>query len=448
MTSPVCVASTGSNTSPYETWAKAATSFQTGLTQASTTGDEVRFDTANVPAADKENAADVTYTLAGNCRIICGTQSGASGITPAAMGTATWIGNSTANRSVLLAGAFRAYIFGLTIRTAGATADSIGWGASDDVHYEAEQCYLWNGNSNASAFLRLGHSAANSANCYLKFTTCTFRLGAVAQAIRIAANVEMVDCSLSSAGTAPTTSVFNGSDSSDAGGGRLTAIGCDWSYGGSCPLVGDVARPAQLFEFIQCKLGSGYTMLAAQTATNKSSGQVWVRDCASGDDHGLFGYADAMGSVVSDTGIYYTSGAAGQSWKVVTTAAASFSTPFVTPWISRYYTAQTTTPRLEILRNNSTAAYQDNEVSTERMAKDTSGSTKSSFASDRMAVGGSAANQAAGDGLGSWTGEGGSAWSGKLDAGSVVLAEAGYVAMRFVFGAPIATAYVHPQILS
>jgi hypothetical protein len=188
-------------------------------------------------------------------------------------------------------------------------------------------------------------------------------------------------------------------------------------------------------------------MLATQTHLNRSSAECYVFDCASGDTHGLFGYANTMGSVVSDTGIFFTSGAAAQSWKIVTTANCSFYTPFETPWFGYYNTVTTSiTPYVEILRDGSTTAYQDDEVWLDVMAKTTSGSTQSSLTTDRMTLLGTPANHAAGAGLGSWTGESGTAWSGKLVMASLTPAEAGHIQARIVVGEPSVTVYVDPQI--
>lgn len=441
------LASTGSNTAPYDTWAKACTSLATVLAASTATGDIIYIDNANVPAADKELAADTTYSIAGNISIICGTQNGASGLTLGAMGTTTWIGNSTTNRGVTLAGAFRAFIYGLTIRTAGVTADGIFVNTSDDGHFEMESCYFWHGNTHSGGFLRFG-GVATSGSYYCRLVNCTFRLGNVAQSIRVACNAELVGGSLSSDGSVPSTAVFLCSDGTD-GSGWVTVIGGDFSHAGSCALVGDCVRPAQVFRFIQCKLGASFVMLAAQTATNKSSGQVWIADCASGDTHGLIGYADALGSVVSDTGIYFTAGLAAQSWKIVTTAAASFGTPFVTPWLARPNSDVSTSiqPYVEILRDGSATAYQDDEVWIEVGRKATGGSTSILFERDRMAILGTPANQDAGAGTGSWTGEGGTAWSGKVQATSAFApAEVGAIAARVVVGEPSSTVYADPQI--
>ena len=188
-------------------------------------------------------------------------------------------------------------------------------------------------------------------------------------------------------------------------------------------------------------------MLATQTNLNRSSAEVYVFDCASGDTHGLFGYANAMGSVVSDTGIYFTAGAAAQSWKIVTTANCSFYTPFETPWFGYYNTGTSAiTPYVEILRDGSATAYQDDEVWMDIAAKVTTTSTLATLYSDRMMLLGTAANQDAGAGLGSWTGEGGTAWSGKLALGSSITpAENGHIQARIVVGEPASTVYADPQ---
>jgi len=190
-------------------------------------------------------------------------------------------------------------------------------------------------------------------------------------------------------------------------------------------------------------------MLATQTHLNFSSAEVFVLDCSSGDTHGLFGYQNALGSVVSDTSIFFTAGAAAQSWKIQTTANCSYYTPFTTPWISYYNTTLTAiTPYAEFLRDLSATAYKDDEVWCEVLAKVTNASTQGTPYSDRMTLLGTPANQAAGAGLGSWTGEDSLvAWSGKLGLNATITpAEVGPISMRFVVGKPSSTVYADPQI--
>ena len=437
------VANSGSNTAPYDTWAKAATSLQTALTAASTNGDVVAIDYADVPSGDNELAADTTYTFAANVALVASTNSGTSTITPTPMGTAEWIGNSTGNRFISIAGAFRLYFYGITFRLAGSATELLTLAVTDGQHCEYEECYLWQGNTGAASHIRVG---IGDAQVFVKLKNTTVRFGNTAQSVFVSGRLQVEGSSVSSTGSAPGN--FISFAVQDSAGSTAEFLGCDLSHCGSGNLVGDSTTAAATAKFSQCKLGSGYVMLATQTNLNRSSAEVYVFDCASGDTHGLFGYANAMGSVVSDTGIYLAGGAAAQSWKIVTTANCSFYTPFETPWFGYYNTGTSAiTPYVEILRDGSATAYQDDEVWMDIAAKVTTTSTIATLYSDRMTLLGTAANQDAGAGLGSWTGESGTAWSGKLALGSSITpAENGHIQARIVVGEPSITVYADPQI--
>jgi hypothetical protein len=435
------VASGGSNTAPYETWAKAATSLATALAAAATAGDRVIIQYNAVPSGDAELAADTTYTPAANIQIISASNDGGSAFTPTAMGTANWIGNSTTNRGIIIAGSDRISLWsGVTLRTAGASADDLSLSSSATIGQQTryEGCYFWLGGTNTSSRLNVTADRA-----YVECHDCTFRLGSTPQRIVFdGGKAVLTNCTLSSAGSTPTTA-FAGS-TFDA---SVTMIGCDLSIV-TGTLIADCAQVLE-FVFDRCKLGAAVTVLASQTSNpTRVSGSALILDCASGDTQVFFGYYNALGSVVSDTGIYFTAGDAAQSWKIVTTANARFGAPFVTPPIARYNsTLSSITPYLEILRDGSTTAYQDDEVWARFQAKTTSGFTTASTYTDRMTVAGTPANLSAGAGLGSWTGESGTAWSGKIESGSAFTpAEVGDITVTIQVGEPSITVYVDPQI--
>src|SRR5574343_861785 len=199
------VASGGSNTSPYDTWAKAATSLATALAAATTAGDVVVIQYNAVPSGDAELSADTTYTLAGDVWLISASNDGGSSYTPTAMGTANWIGNSTTNLAVTFSGNDRrAYVWGLTIRTAGSTADRIELNSSTGGQFTFDKCYLWAGNTASSEGIRLN----SSSHSYTKLIDCTLRFGATGQYITTAGMVDMIGGSVSSAGSTPTTLFF------------------------------------------------------------------------------------------------------------------------------------------------------------------------------------------------------------------------------------------------
>lgn len=432
------VASGGSNTAPYETWAKAATRLQTALTAATANGDRVIIQHNDIPTGDKEVTVDTTYTVASTryIQILSASNDGGSAFTLTPMGTANWIGNSTTFRSILLGAGVdsRIYCYGLTLRTAGATLDSITLASGTGVSMMFTEGYLWMGNTSGIA-LTFGNNSGGLNKVFVANTT--LRFGAVANSIsNNSGMIEFINCTVSNAGSAPTTLTT---------GVNLKFTNCDLSFV-TGTLVGNIGL-AITNTFSNCKLGAGVTPLASQTTNpTASSASALIVDCSSGDTHGMFGYYDALGSVVSDTAIKYTGGAAAQSWKIVTTANATFLNPFETPWISLYNTGLTSiTPRLEILRDGNATAFTDAEVWGEFTAKVTSGSTQATLYSDRATVTGTPVSQASG--TDTWDGEGATRWSGKVDSNAAFTpAEVGDIRARVVVGLASTTLYVDPFI--
>jgi len=197
-----------------------------------------------------------------------------------------------------------------------------------------------------------------------------------------------------------------------------------------------------------CKIPASLTLSDGAWPAAAAGSSLMMIDCSNGDTHGLFRYETPTGTLVSDSGIYFTEGAAAQSWKIVTTAACSPTNPFETPYFGFYNsTLSAVTPYFEILRNLSATAFQNDEVWAEILGKTTNASTRSTAYNDHMVLLGTPANQAAGAGLGSWTGEDATAWSGKCGLNSSITpAENGHISGRIVVGEPSITVYVDPQI--
>lgn len=235
-------------------------------------------------------------------------------------------------------------------------------------------------------------------------------------------------------------------------GGLIEFVGCDLAAV-TGTLVGNMTAGSRSVRFYGCKLAAGVVPLAAQTVTNQVPVEVELLDCSAGDEHYHHAYYNALGSMVVDTGIYANDGAKydgtnGCSWKIVTSGLASRANPFITPWVSKYHSAKSAiTPRIEILRNGSATPFTDAEVWVQLSAKATAGASLASIYSDRVAVGGTGTAQPAGVGLAGWTGEGGTAWSGKLEPLSAITpAEIGDLAARICVGEPSVTVYADPTI--
>ena len=435
--------STGSNTAPYDTWAKAATTFITALGQATSDGDVVAVDATNPPA---NVTANTTWQIPARIHVTASTNSGVDTITPTTMGFSTWLGYSASSAfSLTIQGTPMVTMYGLTFRI-GSSGSSLNFtvGNSDGSNYNFDNCIFWM-NAGASTALNFG-LVSSGFNSSMRLVNSTIRFGAVGQAINVRGSFEGVGGGISSAGSAPTT-LFAGTD-------RTTTV--RWAHADlshvTGTLVGNQASSSCEFHFIQPKLGAGVTILGTQSVANLSSGSAWIYDGASDGTDGRFEYHNALGSIITDSSIKFTGGAAGQSWKIITTANASGVSPFITPSIDLFHDATSSiTPRLEILRDGSATAYTDAEVWGEFVAKITSGAMPGTLYTDRQALadlyaGTAGTAQAAGSDT--WDGENATHWAGKVDSGSSLTpAEPGALRGRLcVAVASVTDLYLDPFI--
>lgn len=443
------VAASGSNTAPYDTWAKAATSLQTALTAASSGSDRVIIQYNGVPSTDAELAADVAYSASADVTVISASNDGGSAFTPTPMGTGNWIGHSTANRGIQIVGGFVIAFIGVTFRVTGATTDNFVAGGTDNQVFILKNGRIDFLNTNPAASIRLCLTGSAGVNASFILEDVVIRFGEASHGIEIGGSGEFINCTIDPAGAAQDR-LFE--SNSTENGGFIRLHGCDLSNV-TGNLVGNMAGGSRRFVFYGCKLAAGVVPLAAQTINNQSAVEVELLDCASGDAHYHHAYYNALGAMVVETGIYANDGAQYDgtnrcSWKIVTTALASRQNPFQTPWMSKYNAGMSAiTPSLEILRDGSTEAYTDAQVWGEWSVKATPGSTLATVYNDRVEVGGAATAQAAGVGLAGWTGESATAWSGKLaPASGITPAEIGDICARVCVGAPSTTVYVDPTI--
>ena len=444
------VASGGSNTSPYDTWAKAATSLQTALTAASTNGDIVVIQHDAVPTANKEQSADTTYTFQADVSLISASADDAStAYTPTAMGTENWIGNSTTNTFIRIAGADKnILVWGVTFRLSGSTLDPFQPAYSAGLHSVLDNCYVWgSGTATGSLFQMTG-----TVGSYCELMNSTLRFGHADQGILVSGKLRCENVTVSSSGTAPAL-LYTGTTAI----GTAEWVGCDLSYV-TGTLVGDVTATGNWI-FDRCKLGSGVVILAAQTSNpTLGSPEVYVYDCSSGDTHYHFAHYNAVGQTEVSTSIYADDGAeydvAGTkfSWKIDGSANSNLAHPYLSPPIHLYNeTTGSQTPSVEILRNGSTTAYTNGQVWGRFTFKGTSGNPMAEFATDSVAFLGTPANQDTGVGTTGWhdtsvPGNPATAWSGKVDTGSAVtIGEVGTISAQIAVVGAI-TVYVDPQI--
>lgn len=442
------VASGGSNTAPYDTWAKAATALATALAAATVNGDRVIIQYNAVPAADMEMAVATTWTAAADIQVISASNDGGSAWTPTAMGISSWLGNSTTNRTVTLDGAYNVYWYGITFRTASTTAANIIINPSDYGQFHLDGCYLWCGSTSANAIIRVSITGGTT-NHYTKLSNSTLRFGNAGQSFSCMSGVLLEGCVVSSAGSALTTLFSTSSNAADVG-----VVACDLSHI-TGTLVGNNTAGRGVFRFSNCEFGANVTRLASQTSGSRASAEVYVSNCYNGDIHYAGEHHTALGSSIVSTAIYANNGNTYDgtnhfSIVVTTTGNSNFGTPYESPWIEQYHSGTSAIqPSLEVLRDGSATAYKDNEVWAEFSYQGTTGQPLAVLNnSDRMALNGNAANQETGTlGAGDWTGEGATAWFGQLrPSGTITPVEIGPLKARVCMAIASFTVYVDPTL--
>jgi hypothetical protein len=412
------VSSTGSNTSPYDTWAKAATTFATAVTAATASGDLIR-----VASSHSENlAADASYTLSPGVQVYSvntGTNAQEAG--------ATIIGNASGVDISIQGGP--ALVWGMTFKTGASTGLSlVKVGNADSSIMRVVNCTFETRNTATASTITFGHASLNSMTT---FESCIFKWGRFSHYVLVSGWSEFIACDFGSASaTALTGGVLEGS--------RYVLVkDCDFSYLGSNPLMRGSSTAMTHWEFRNCKLGT--TLWASSMAF--AVADVTMYDCAAGDQHYHIYHENYLGKTEVASGIYADGNISNNvSWKITTTANLVGGVAYMSPEISQYRAASGTafTPSLEVLRDGSATAFTAADMQVAFRVKATSGSVvRTRYMSD-----GSFST-----GVDTWTGDNATHWYGKLpSSSSITQAENGYVSAQLNVYTPSITVYVDPQI--
>lgn len=430
------VASTGSNTAPYDTWAKAATAPLTATAAAAAN------DTIYQHAETFTIAVDNNYTLAAGVRWICTNDK--TNEPPQTLSTAGTIdGSGTNGVDISIAGG-PAYVYGLRFKVGGTgTTGILSFANSDLDSITLEDCFFHINGTGGSSYCLFGGISIIRTEC--RVINCSAKFGLAGQGIHIGGRVWIEGGVYPDPTSVVPTVLIEGTTRAYG----FWANGVDFSNQTSGTLF---AAPgtgvAPTFFLSQCKLGAA-TLSAALTVAGS---EFYLYDCSTGDTHYKFAHYSYLGSTTVNSTIYANDGAeynsAGDkvSWSVAGNNNTSRGAPYVSPWFSRYNELTAAiAPEIEILRNGTTTPYTDTEVWGEWSLKTVGGSPLATLYSDFGGHLSAGADQDSGVGLSGWTGESGSAWSGKLVCPSVTPAEIGHISARVVVTGDFIV-YVDPQI--
>lgn len=361
----------GSNTAPYDTLAKAATTLAVAAA-AGAAGDDFYMGMDHAETLSATTVYTFPGTAAAPNRLI-------------SIDTTTEVYNKADNVQLDLSGGthdldIRGHVkfYGFSVK--------IG----DDLIINVSPVrYLWNDCvielSSASAKIRWGN--ANGQNVVrLKKTDINFSGGGTQASIQGATGIwDMRDGSVTKGSGGSPIALVNGSDRTlfySFAGVDLS----DWAF----PLV-DVADAADLLvEFHHSVL---HASAALTTGTIASAGtRILMSGCDDGTGNKLyrFEYVDYYGSIVHDDGIYLdrlrSADTAKISWKMVTTGnAKEFSEPLVSPPIVKRVRATGSKTFKVHLVWDSASDLNDDDVWLEIEYLEAAADTDSAFADDGMA---------------------------------------------------------------
>ena len=338
----------GNNADTGASWALAKATVAGALAVATTTGDIILVDSAHAYDAGGNSitwnaSSGIHVSIISTDRVNGGALAGASErCGTGSGGYAFYI--ATANAQTL-------YIQGMTIEPSTTSNDATVCVIASAqppgvVGVTMKNCTLLRQSGNDKTTFQLGTTAASNARlpvvvldgCTFKTTSITYpsntpflRLGAAA--------VEIIGCStVTTAGTTPTKILNGGAQAAQGHFGDARIIDCDFSAT-ACADTVDIGGTWYPIEFVNCKFHASTTLVPTGTWLAGAASVSYV-NCDSCDTEYKYAHYSREGALTVDTATYASDPAtvAGTSlsWKIVTTASAIESSPFVTPWVSTW----------------------------------------------------------------------------------------------------------------
>lgn len=447
-----CVKASGSNTAPYDTWAKAAPLLETVLNVPPAAGDTVWVDSALAEAS----ATALTLTVPVGVRVI--STSDTTNVPATTYNVGAVVGtNTSSSLTINNNGA----VYGVSFKAGTSTSNVVGSiNTTDNTSGYFEDCTFQIVATGSTSAWKIGSGTAATSRSRVRTRNCNWIFGAVGQGItmQIGHLISEGD-TFAPSGSVP-TNLFEGG-SNNCFGSTIELISPNLaSCSGTLFAQTGSAGGYYTARISNAKLHASATL--APTFVSGASGEITYFDCNSGDVQYALAHFNYYGSTIASAtsgrplqvaNAYVTAGATFDgsthyAWEIATTANASLGAPYFSPWINRRVDASVgnaITPRLEIARLDSSTALNTDQVWANFLTKSNSGFPLGTIVTTRPApaTGGSAI--ATGVGTSAWTGS--ALWSGKLAPGSTVTpAEIGYMRARVVMAVASQTIYLDPQI--
>jgi hypothetical protein len=308
--------STGSNTAPYDTWAKAATSIAT-VAAAMAAGDTLWVGDDSNESVAVATTATFPGTAANPNFIYCVDHTKASPGTGDLKTGAAGAGSvtTTGNNVLSLRGSF--YCYGVFFSSgSGANAVSLAIAGTGGTQ-KYEQCTLKTGGTSGGT-LQFGVSGGLS---FLWFVNCTFIISSAASSFNFRSQITIQNGSLS--GTAPTTAISQT-------GVQIFIEGFDYSNLGNNTLVANTTSNNNTIILKDCKAPASYTRAATLTVPGCVDLSI-IRSDSSATTYVQEKY-NYWGSQIANTSIT-RSGGASDGTTAISWQVAPLNTSWVEPFV-------------------------------------------------------------------------------------------------------------------
>lgn len=424
------VATTGSNTAPYDTWAKAATTLATAVA-ASAANDIILIDSAGTQTITTET----TYNCPSSLQIVSANTTTSAPEVGAVIDFTGTVTTATLRFSVSAATNTSPAIWGCEIR----------FGRSGVTHTFRSSACLFSCTLN-----RLAAATLNLEN-FIEVTNCVFvNATGVTSNVSTANNTGRIiyrNCTFFPAGGVPSP-VFGGHSS-------LNAFGCDFS---TCTNLLASSGISGQFVFANSKLHSS-TVYPQQGFTN--SPEIEYFGCSATDVTYNYVKINQMGTITSNTGVYLAADGAtikdsagnadNYALQMISSSFAARQAPLYSPWISIFNSVTTAQTIAVKVAHTLGAALKNNECWLEIDYMNDAASTLSTLAITAPVVSGtnsidilSAGSDLTDDAVDQWTGI-----TGEIEhtlSKSITATKQGYIRVRVALAKASTTLYVDPKI--
>lgn len=380
----IYVRNAGSNTSPFDTWVKAATSLA-GATAIATSSDTIYV--ADDHSESLGSAQTWTCPTSAGLRILCSN----THVTqpPTGLATSAVCATTGANNQAMNG---YAYVYGITFQcgSSGNPVILTGNAGGTVIGLVFDTCTFYLASAGASQQVRMGSSFSGSigTGVYVNYLNCVIRFSAVGQSISIYGGQTYINgLSFHASSSTPTTIFALGTLNGPMGIGLIENSNLSGKTATNLFNVGSLGNTT-VVTMRNCKLPSGVSVVTGSFAQYGSQ-VIRMHNCDSGDTHIRLSEQQGTGGTISYTSVYRNGGATQAdgttySWNLTGNGTTQLLWPLRSPEFAIWNgTTGSLTATVEVFHDGATA-LKDNEVWLELSYMGTNGFPLGVFVTDRI----------------------------------------------------------------